>query len=190
MNEHNLRILGIAGSTRPGPFNKMALAVAAEQLPPGSTLQVFDLAGLPMYFQQAEASCPEPVSRLKAAIRSADAVLFATPEHNASIPAALKSAIDGASRPMGDNSWAAKVAAVIGATPGSMGTVRAQGHLRQIMSVLDMSILSQPELLIALAPQKFGSDGSLVDDKARALLGVLMRKLVGAARLLKHGGGQ
>lgn len=53
-----------------------------------------------------------------------------------------------------------------------------------------MSILSQPELLIALAPQKFGSDGSLVDDKARALPGVLMRKLVGAARLLKHGGGQ
>jgi chromate reductase len=168
----------------------MALAAAAEQLPPGCTLEMFDLAEVPLYFQQCEDPRPEVISRLKAAIEAADAVLFATPEHNASIPAALKNAIDWASRPMGHNSWEGKLGAVIGASPGALGTIRAQAHLRQIMGVLDMAMLGQPDLLISQAHEKFGPHGVLLDEKAKELLSLLMRRLVGMARALKRGEGQ
>jgi chromate reductase, NAD(P)H dehydrogenase (quinone) len=190
VEERSIRILGIAGSTRPGSLNRMALAAAAEQLPLGCTLDIFDLADVPLYLQQCEDPRPEPVSRLKAAIEASDAVLFATPEHNASIPAVLKGAIDWASRPMGCNSWAGKVGAVIGASPGVLGTIRAQAHLRQIMGVLDMTMLGQPDLPISQAHRKFDPHGVLMDEKANELLSLLMQRLVGMARALKRGDGQ
>jgi chromate reductase len=187
--DQHIKILGIAGSTRDGSFNRMALAAAAEQLPPGSTMDVLSLHDMPLYAQQHESSLPTQVLQLKAAIEGADAILFATPEHNASIPAALKSVIDWASRPMGHNSWSAVVGAVIGASPGAMGTVRAQGHLRQVMASVDMVVVSQPEVLIASAREKFDPSGCLVDETARALLARLMRRLVATARALRGGVG-
>ncbi|WP_028997781.1 NADPH-dependent FMN reductase [Azohydromonas australica] len=190
MADRNVKILGIAGSTRDGSFNRMALAAAAQQLPSGSTLEVFELHEMPLYAQQHETPLPAEVSDLKAAVEGADAILFATPEHNASISAALKSAIDWGSRPMGHNSWAGKVGAVIGASPGALGTVRAQGQLRQIMAALDMVVVSQPDVLIGSARDKFGMNGSLVDEKARALLGQLMTRLVATARALRQGAAQ
>ena len=189
MEDPHIRILGIAGSTRDGSFNRMALAAAAGHLPPGSTLGIFELHDIPVYVQQFESRRPAAVANLKAAIEAADAILFATPEHNGSVSAELKSAIDWASRPMGSNSWSGKVGAVIGASPGALGTVRAQGHLRQIMASLDMVAIGQPDVLIASAPQKFDADGVLIDAKARELLARLMTRLVATARALRCGVG-
>jgi chromate reductase len=189
LEDTHIRILGIAGSTRDGSFNRMALAAVAEHLPPGSTLGIFELHDIPVYAQQFESHRPAAVARLKAAIEAADAILFATPEHNGSVPAALKSAIDWASRPMGSNSWSGKVGAVIGASPGALGTVRAHGHLRQIMASLDMLTIPQPDVLIAAAPEKFDADGVLIDAKARDLLARLMTRLVATARALRCGVG-
>jgi chromate reductase len=190
LEHQHIRILGIAGSTREGSYNGMALAAAARLLPPGSTLDVFELHDMPLYAQELEGRMPALVSRLKDQIETADAILFATPEHNASIPAVLKSTIDWASRPQGRNSWSGKVGAVIGASPGALGTVRAQGHLRQIMAALGMVVVGHPDVLIGIAQEKFGVNGNLIDEKARALLGQLMGRLVVTARAMRQGAGQ
>src|SRR5262250_608620 len=113
-----LRILGIAGSLRKGSFNRGLLRAAQQSAPAGVTIEEFDLAGIPVYNQDDDASPPERVTALKARIRASDAVLFATPEYNYSIPGVLKNAIDWASRPNGQSAWTGKPAAIIGASPG------------------------------------------------------------------------
>jgi len=95
-----VRVLGIAGSLRKASFNALALRAAAEMLPPGMTLEVFDLGAIPLYNGDVEAAgMPGPVRDFQGRIAEADAMLIATPEYNASVPGVLKNAIDWASRP-------------------------------------------------------------------------------------------
>src|SRR5688572_1848984 len=94
-----IRILGIAGSLRDGSYNRAALRAAAELVPAGAEIEIFDIAGLPGFNQDEEANPPAKVTELKAKIRDADAILFVTPEYNYSLPGVLKNAIDWASRP-------------------------------------------------------------------------------------------
>lgn len=166
-----LKILGIAGSLRKQSFNRATLTAASGLLPPNVTLDTFELDELPIYNQDLEASAyPDSAKRLKEAIRAADALLFVTPEYNYSIPGVLKNAIDWASRPYGDNAWAGKCAAIMGASIGSLGTARAQYHLRQIFVFLDIHALNQPEIMIGGAADKFDEAGHLTDDKTRELM--------------------
>ncbi len=102
-----VRILGIAGSLRKASYNRAALRVAGELLPEGCTLDVFDLDGLPGFNEELERNPPPAVVDLKNRIRISDAVLFATPEYNYSVPGVLKNAIDWASRPYGESAWGA-----------------------------------------------------------------------------------
>lgn len=173
-----IRILGIAGSLRKGSFNRGVLRAAAELVPEGAQIEVFELDGIPGFNQDDEASPPDKVTELKEKIRKADAILFVTPEYNYSIPGVLKNAIDWASRPYGDSAWAGKPAAIMGASIGAIATARAQYHLRQMMVFLDMHALNQPEVMVGNCQDKFNEAGDLVDESTREHIKKQLQALV------------
>jgi chromate reductase len=169
-----LAILGISGSGRKRSFNTALLEVAKQLLPPDATLEVADISRLPLYNQDLEHDMPDVVKELKRKIRSADAILIATPEHNYSITAVLKNAIEWGNRPPRDTSWSGKPAAVISASTSFRGGVRAQLHLRQIMIDLDMFPINRPLLMVANAKDKFNENLHLTDEESlQTLRGVL-----------------
>ena len=183
--ENPLTVLGIAGSLRKASFNRAALRAAQQLAPAGVTVEIFELDGIPPFNQDDEANPPARVTELKARIRVADAVLFATPEYNYSIPGVLKNAIDWASRPYGASAWEGKPVAVMGASAGQQGTSRAQYHLRQCFVFLNMHPINRPEVMIADAARKFDAEGNLTDEKARELIGRLLVSLADWARKLR-----
>jgi chromate reductase len=180
MNE--TRILGIVGSLRKGSFNRSALKAALELVPDGAALELIDLHGIPVFDQDDEMAPPPAVFELKRRILVADAILFATPEYNYSVSGVLKNAIDWASRPYGKSAWMGKPAAVMGASVGSLGTARAQYHLRQILVAQDMPVVNQPEVMIGNAAQRFDEQGRLGDEPTRQLIRKLLVALVQLAR--------
>jgi chromate reductase len=109
------------------------------------------------------------VTRFKAEIEAADGVLFVTPEHSRSIPAALKNAIDWGARPWGKNSWTGKPVAITGTSPGAIGTAVAQQHLRHVAAVLGMVVMGG-EAYITFKPDLVGADGAIADESTRAFL--------------------
>ncbi len=179
-----MEILGISGSLRAGSCNTAALHAAAELLPEGHSFEFANIGDLPLMNQDLEqdGKYPGPVERFRAAVLAADAILFATPEYNASIPAPLKNAIDWGSRPA--NVWAAKPAAIIGVSPGALGTARGQYPLRQTLGVLSVQLLGQPEVFIGGAGQKF-TDGKLTDIETRAFLGKMLAVFVAFSERVK-----
>src|SRR4051794_38106833 len=162
-----IRILGIAGSLRRGSYNRAALRAATELVPEGAILETFELDGIPGFNQDEEQNPPAKVTELKSRIREADAVLFVTPEYNYSVPGVLKNAIDWASRPYGDSAWNGKPAAIMGASVGTIGTARAQYHLRQVMVFLNMFPVNQPEVMIGNASERFDEQGNLTDEATK-----------------------
>ncbi|HVF47065.1 MAG TPA: NAD(P)H-dependent oxidoreductase [Pyrinomonadaceae bacterium] len=162
-----IKILGIAGSLREGSYNRAILRAAAELAPQGSDIEIFDIAGLPGFSQDDEQDPPAKVADLKQKIRGSDAVIFATPEYNYSVPGVLKNAIDWASRPYGDSAWDGKPAAIMGASVGNIGTARAQYHLRQIMVFLNMHPLNRPEVMVGSCADKFDANGNLTDQSTK-----------------------
>jgi chromate reductase len=172
-----MKILGISGSLRKDSWNTAALHAAAELLPEGLTLEIAEIGDLPLMNQDLEqgGKYPAPVERFRAAVLAADALLFATPEYNASIPAPLKNAIDWGSRPA--NVFAGKSAAILGVSPGALGTARGQYPLRQTLGVLSVQLLGQPEVFIGGAGQKF-TDGKLTDAGTREFLGKMLAAFV------------
>jgi chromate reductase len=176
--DSSLKILGIAGSLRKVSYNRGALRAAQQLAPPNSTIEIYDLEGIPLYNGENENPLPSKVADFKAKIRAADAILFVTPEYNCSVPGVLKNAIDWASRPYGDNAWEQKPVAIMGATPGMLGTVRAQYHLRQSFVFLNMHPLNRPEVMIANADDRFDENGNLTDEKTREHIRKLLVALV------------
>ncbi|HOT90443.1 MAG TPA: NAD(P)H-dependent oxidoreductase [Anaerolineae bacterium] len=164
-----LRIAGISGSLRHGSYNTALLRTAAELLPPEMTLEIIALAPLPMFNPDFEKPFPDAVAEFRARLAEADGVLIATPEYNSSLSGALKNAIDWASRqpkpPLNG-----KPVAIIGASTGNFGTVRAQLHLRQVLTHVGALPLGKPEVLVARAEQVFDSEGNLMDEIARNFL--------------------
>ena len=171
-------ILGIAGSLRSESFNRAALRAATELVPEGATIETFELDGIPGFNQDEEQNPPAKVTELKQRIREADAILIVTPEYNYSIPGVLKNAIDWASRPYGDSAWNGKPAAIMGASVGTIGTARAQYHLRQMMVFLNMFPINQPEVMIGNAHKRFDAEGNLTDDATKDFIRQLLQNLV------------
>ncbi len=180
-------ILGIAGSLRRGSYNRAALRAAQGLVPDGVTLEIFDLAGIPLFNQDEEGNPPAAVLELKQRIRAADAILLVTPEYNYSIPGVLKNAIDWASRPYGDNAWDGKPVAVMGASTGRIGTARAQYHLRQVFVFINMYAVNRPEVMIPNAAERFDERGNLKDETAKGLIRGLLESLVAWAQQLERG---
>lgn len=164
-----LRVLGISGSLRKASYNTALLRAAAELLPPGMTLETFDLSPLPMFNQDFEKPFPEPVVEFRSRVTQADALLIATPEYNSSVSGALKNAIDWATRSR-QQPLKAKPVAIMGASTGNFGTVRSQVHLRQILMHVGALPLGKPEVLVARAEQAFDAEGKLIDEAARGFL--------------------
>ena len=167
--ERTIKILGVSGSLRQKSYNTALLRAAAELLPAGMSLEIFDLAPLPMFNPDFEKPFPNSVVDFRRQITESDAVLFATPEYNSSVSSSLKNAIDWASRPP-NKPLDRKPVALIGVTTGNFGTVRAQLQLRQILTHVGAIVLAKPEVLVARAEQVFDVEGRLVDEAARGFL--------------------
>jgi len=179
-------VLGFAGSLRRNSYNKALLCTAAESMPRGAELEIFDLEGIPPFNQDLETQMPEKVKEFKAKIEAADAILIATPEYNYSIPGILKNAIDWASRPYGDNSFKGKPVAVMSASVGMLGGARAQYHLRQVLVSLNMHPINRPEVMVAFASEKIEKNGKVIDGRARELIKELLENLVDWTLKLKR----
>jgi len=177
-----MRILGIAGSLRRGSHNRRLLRAAGTLLPPGVELVEWDgLAGLPAFDEDLETTPPEVVREFFAAIEGADALLIATPEYNASLPGALKNALDWASRPFPENVLRYKSAAVIGASTGLFGAVWAQAEVRKVLKASGAHVL-ESELPVGMADYAFAETGDGLADpeltqRLQDLLGDLVREV-------------
>jgi len=160
-------VLGFAGSLRKDSYN-LALLRAARELaaPEGIDVEIFELGSIPLYNQDDESPLPNAIRDFKSRIEQADALILATPEFNYSISGVLKNAIDWASRPYGANSFEEKPVAIMGATVGTLGTSRAQYHLRQMLVYVNAYPLNRPEVMVSAAADKF-KNGELVDGHTR-----------------------
>jgi chromate reductase len=173
-----MRILGIAGSLRRGSHNRRLLRAAGDALPSGAVLTEWDgLAGIPAFDEDEELSPPFAVVRFLEAIAEADALLIATPEYNASVPGALKNALDWASRPFPNNVLRDKPALVIGASTGLFGAVWAQAEVRKALKASGAHVL-ESELPVGLADSAFDEDGGLADPELTARLHDVLGELV------------
>jgi chromate reductase len=152
------------GSLRKDSFTRKVANALLELAPSSLRLEHVEIGRLPLYNQDLETdSPPREWVELRERIRSMDAVLFATPEYNRSIPGALKNAIDVGSRPYGKSAWEHKPCAVISVSPGQYGGFGANHHLRQCCVFLDMPCMQQPEAYVAHADKAFDDRGKLVE---------------------------
>ncbi len=180
-----MKILGFVGSLRKGSYNKALMRAAVELVPDDATIEVFDLEGIPPFNQDLENQPPQVVRDFKAKIRSADALLIASPEYNYSIPGVLKNAIDAASRPYADKVFDGKPVAIMSASVGRLGGARAQYHLRQSFVFLNMYPINHPEVMLPFAEQNIDENGNLTNEETRKLIRQLLEELVWWTRKLK-----
>jgi chromate reductase len=173
-----IRIVGLAGSLRRASLNRGLIRAAAESAPAGITIDMLDLADIPLFNQDVEdAGEPASVAFFKQAIAMADAVLVATPEYNHGVPGVLKNAIDWASRPRATSPLEDKPIAIMGASPGRGSTARAQAQLRDMFVFTGACVMPLPELLVGTAAAHFDSAGDVTDPELRASIVELVRAL-------------
>lgn len=186
-NAQSIDVLGIPGSLREGSYNKALLRAAQEEAPEGMTIEIFEIDEIPFYNRDVEKQGdPEPVQRLKQAIREADAVLIATPEYQHGLPGVLKNTLDWASRPPSDAPLNDKVVGMMGASPSPVGTARAHLQLRQTLVYNQSRFVARPEVLVSNAPSKFDDDGRLTDDKAREFIRKHLRAVAEKVRRVER----
>ena len=172
-----MNVLGICGSLRKASFNMMALRAAQSLAPQGMTITIADISQVPLYNEDVKgAGFPPAVQLLRDQVKAADALLIVSPEYNFSIPGVLKNAIDWASRPP-EQPFDGKPVAIMGASPGMVGTARMQYHLRQVFLFLNTQTVVKPEVFIAQAAGKFNEQGELVDEMAKKVIGELLVSL-------------
>lgn len=173
-----MNIIAFTGSLRRNSYNKAALRAASELLPEGASLDIVDLAQIPFFNEDLEAEgIPQAIVDFKKKIASADAILIATPEYNYSIPPVLKNALDWASRGA-ETPLSGKPLAIMSASPGMFGGMRAQYHLRQVCVVLNLMPLNRPEVFIMNASTKFDTEGKLIDEYSKKAISRLLQALV------------
>jgi len=172
-----IKVLALSGSLRKGSYNTMLLHAAKELAPEGMSIDIYDLAPIPMYNDDVRTGpgYPPVVQDFRSAIAAHDAVLFASPEYNYSISGVLKNAIDWASRAP-NMPFDGKTGAVFGASGGALGTARSQRDLRWIMSGLNMYMVNLPHVYVGSAAQKF-ADGKLTDQASRDFIKQLLENL-------------
>ena len=185
--DKQITILGFAGSLRKGSYNKALLRAALELSPEEAKLEIFDLEGIPPYNMDLEDRMPERVKEFKEKIKTSDAILIASPEHNYSIPGVLKNAIDWASRPPRDNSFDGKPVGIMSASSGMLGGGRVQYHLRQTFVFLNMYPVNRPEVFVTFAAEKIDDNGRVRDEKTREKIKELLQSLIAWTRKLKGG---
>jgi len=164
------KIAVVVGSIRKDSINRK-LAKALVKLMPSDLEGAFvRIDDLPVFSQDHDQNPPEPVKRVKAEVTSAQGLLFVTPEHNRSLPTALKNVLDWVSRPYGQNLWSGKPGAIAGASVGAVGTAVAQAHLRSVLGYLNVATLGQPEVYIQFTQGLIDDEGNISNDGTRKLL--------------------
>lgn len=158
------------GSLAAGSINRLLARALARLAPPELQFVEIPIKDLPLYSYDYDADFPQVARDLKQAIADADGVLFVTPEYNRSIPGALKNAIDWASRPWGQNSFARKPTGVIGTSPGSIGTAVAQSHLRSVLCFCNSPLMNNVEAYIQFKPGLITADGEVTDESTEKFL--------------------
>ncbi len=163
-----MRVLAVSGSLRRDSWNRKLLLAAAELLPADADVEVFDaLKDVPPYDEDDDVEdAPAAVARFRAAIAGADALLFATPEYNHSIPGQLKNALDWVSRPLATSPLRNKPVAVFGSSTGAFGAVWAQAELRKVLAAIGARVV-EGEAAVGPVATRFAEDGVLVDDDTR-----------------------
>jgi len=159
----------IVGSNRRDSINRKLAQALTKLGAKDFDARIVRIDDLPMFNQDNEGNLPAEVVRFKSEISSADGVLIVTPEHDRSIPAVLKNAVDWGARPYGKNSWAGKPAFITGTSPGAIGSAIAQQHLRSVMVSLG-TILLGGEAYITFKPNLVDADGNIGDETTRKFL--------------------
>jgi chromate reductase len=160
----------IVGSLRKGSLNRLTANALAKLAPANLKLEIVEIGNLPLYNQDLDDEPPQSWVDFRKRIKRADGVLFVTPEYNRSVPSALKNAIDVGSRPYGGSAWDKKPAAVASVTPGALGGVAANHHLRQSLVFLNMPTLQQPEAYLGGAGSYFDENGEIQNEGTMAFL--------------------
>lgn len=194
-----VQIVGLCGSLRAASYNRALLRAAQASLPEDARLDVVEIGALPLMNEDLEKPAwPEAVQAFRRALWGAEAVLFAVPEYNAGIPGPLKNAIDWASRAEGLGGRTAPEGearrtplqdlpcAMMGATPGSLGTARSQQQLKAVLLNVGMRVMPGPEAYVGGAKAKI-AEGEVTDEPTRAQVAKVVAGLVAWTRLLKGG---
>jgi chromate reductase len=171
------KVAVVVGSNRRGSINRKLAGALAKLGEAKLSFTFARIDDLPLYSQDLEPDLPASVVRFKSEIAAADGVLFVTPEHNRSIPAALKNAIDWGGRPYGQNSWAGKPVAITGTSQGGIAAALAQQHLRQILGSFLEALVMGGEAYITFKPGLVDDDGNIAEDSTRAFLQAFVNKL-------------
>ena len=178
-----MKILAISGSLREASNNTALLRTLAEEAPEGVDIEVWNgLRDIPPYDGDHDLEPgPPAVEAFRALVREADAVIFATPEYNSSVPGALKNALDWASRPLATNAFRNKPVAVIGSSAGAFGAVWAAAELRKVLAAMGARV-TEVELTVGHANEKFDENGELIDGEIRQGLHDALRTLLDEAQ--------
>jgi chromate reductase, NAD(P)H dehydrogenase (quinone) len=177
MADTPIKVLALSGSLRKGSYNTMLLHTAKELAPVGMSINIYDLAPIPMYNDDVRvAGYPPVVQEFRSTIAASDAIFFASPEYNYSVSGVLKNAIDWASRAP-NMPFDGKTAAIVGASGGALGTARSQRDLRWIMSGLNVYVVNLPHVYVGGAAQKFDAAGKLTDQASRDFIKQLLDNL-------------
>ena len=172
---NTLQVGMVIGSLRKESINRRLANAIIKLAPEDIRFKIIEIGDLPLYNQDDDDHQAAAVKRVKAEIAQCDGVLFVTPEHNRSIPAALKNALDHGSRPPGQNVWGKKPAAIIGISPSAVGTALAQQNLRTILATLDMPTLCQPEMFLQIKDGFFDDSGDIGAGSSKFVKGWLDR---------------
>jgi chromate reductase len=168
MTDRPIRVLSIPGSLRRDSYNRSLLEAAAELVPPGMSMTVYDALGtVPVFNEDLEHPPPPGVARLREAVAASDGLLIATPEYNQSVPGVVKNMIDWLSRSERDAGLEGKPVAVTGVTTGPWGTRIAQTVFRQMLTSTQALVLPQPTLFLRDASKLFNDDRSLGEEGTR-----------------------
>jgi chromate reductase, NAD(P)H dehydrogenase (quinone) len=178
-----IKVLAFAGSLRDDSFNRRMLDVARDLTPEGMKISIYDIDDIPLFDQDLEKrGMPEGVRRFHLVLDAADALLIATPEYQHGMTGVLKNALDWASRPPGKSPMQNKPVAILSATPGATGGVRAQEQLRQTLTYNKCITVPAPEVQVAHVHQKFDSDGNFTDEEGKKFLRELLDNLAELTR--------
>jgi chromate reductase, NAD(P)H dehydrogenase (quinone) len=164
----------LVGSLAKESINRKLARALVQLAPLELQLTEIPFADLPLYSYDHDADFPPPARAFKDALAAVDAVLFVTPEYNRSIPGGLKNAIDWASRPYGKNSFARKPSAVIGTSPGKIGTAVAQQHLHSILGFCNSPQMTSIEAYVHFTPGLITNEGEVTDDETAEFLRTYM----------------
>ncbi len=172
MKKHKIAV--IVGSLRQESFNLKTAKALIGLAPESLSLEIIDIADLPMFNEDLEATPPNQWVTFREQIRAADGLLFLTPEYNRSVPGVLKNAIDVGSRPYGQNSWDGKPAAIVSVSIGNISGFGANHHLRQSLTFVNVPTMAQPEAYIGGAAALFDDQGNLTNDSTKEFLSSFM----------------